>query len=268
MIYVCIPSYNEAPTVGLLLWKIRQVFAGVPARVPAAGARRRLHRRHRGGARAVHPGAAADRRPPRRAAGLRRGGRGAAARGGGAHRPSQAGRARSSCTPISPTIRRPSPTWCAGSRAAPTSSWPKGRLEGEPSRARRWLRRFAPLLLRGVVTVPGVQRPGLRLRGLPAGRRCGTRSGASPTGCSLTDGWAANAELYWRAARHARRVETVTVGRAARPAAAGRAAGQPWAPRSSAVGARGGRCAASPVPPAPPEPPARARSVEAEAVSS
>src|SRR3982750_188747 len=30
MIYVCIPSYNEAPTVGLLLWKIRQVFAGFP----------------------------------------------------------------------------------------------------------------------------------------------------------------------------------------------------------------------------------------------
>src|SRR5688500_20254793 len=28
MIYVCIPSYNEAPTIGLLLWKIRQVFAG------------------------------------------------------------------------------------------------------------------------------------------------------------------------------------------------------------------------------------------------
>ena len=30
MIYVCIPSYNEAPTVGLLLWKVRQVFAGFP----------------------------------------------------------------------------------------------------------------------------------------------------------------------------------------------------------------------------------------------
>ena len=26
MIYVCIPSHNEAPTVGLLLWRIRQVF--------------------------------------------------------------------------------------------------------------------------------------------------------------------------------------------------------------------------------------------------
>src|SRR2546423_15093883 len=30
MIYVCIPSYNEAPTVGLLLWKVRQVFTGFP----------------------------------------------------------------------------------------------------------------------------------------------------------------------------------------------------------------------------------------------
>jgi glycosyltransferase involved in cell wall biosynthesis len=30
MIYVCIPSFNEAPTVGLLLWKIRQVFASFP----------------------------------------------------------------------------------------------------------------------------------------------------------------------------------------------------------------------------------------------
>lgn len=30
MIYICIPSYNEAQTVGLLLWKIRQVFAEFP----------------------------------------------------------------------------------------------------------------------------------------------------------------------------------------------------------------------------------------------
>src|ERR1044071_6008168 len=30
MIYVCIPSHNEAPTIGLLLWKIRQVFAAFP----------------------------------------------------------------------------------------------------------------------------------------------------------------------------------------------------------------------------------------------
>ncbi|HEX9166629.1 MAG TPA: glycosyltransferase, partial [Gemmatimonadales bacterium] len=27
MIYVCIPSHDEAQTVGLLLWKVRKVFA-------------------------------------------------------------------------------------------------------------------------------------------------------------------------------------------------------------------------------------------------
>ena len=26
MIYICIPSYDEAPTVGVLLWGIRKVF--------------------------------------------------------------------------------------------------------------------------------------------------------------------------------------------------------------------------------------------------
>lgn len=30
MIYVCIPSHNEAQTVGLLLWKVRQVFTEFP----------------------------------------------------------------------------------------------------------------------------------------------------------------------------------------------------------------------------------------------
>ena len=30
MLYICIPSYNEAPTVGLLLWKIRKAFLTFP----------------------------------------------------------------------------------------------------------------------------------------------------------------------------------------------------------------------------------------------
>lgn len=30
MIYVCVPSHNEARTVGLLLWKVRQVFTEFP----------------------------------------------------------------------------------------------------------------------------------------------------------------------------------------------------------------------------------------------
>ena len=30
MIYVCIPSFDEGPTVGLVLWKIRKVFEEFP----------------------------------------------------------------------------------------------------------------------------------------------------------------------------------------------------------------------------------------------
>ena len=30
MIYVCVPVYNEAPTAGLVLWKVRQVFTTFP----------------------------------------------------------------------------------------------------------------------------------------------------------------------------------------------------------------------------------------------
>ena len=46
----------------------------------------------------------------------------------------------------------------------------EGKLEGEPSRPHRMLRRFAPQLLRGVVDGAGRARPGLRLRHRTAGR--------------------------------------------------------------------------------------------------
>jgi glycosyltransferase involved in cell wall biosynthesis len=26
LLYICIPAYNEAPTIGVLLWRIRKVF--------------------------------------------------------------------------------------------------------------------------------------------------------------------------------------------------------------------------------------------------
>jgi len=26
LLYICIPSYNEGPTIGVLLWRIRKVF--------------------------------------------------------------------------------------------------------------------------------------------------------------------------------------------------------------------------------------------------
>jgi glycosyltransferase involved in cell wall biosynthesis len=30
MIYVCVPTHNDAPTIGLVLWKVRQVFSSFP----------------------------------------------------------------------------------------------------------------------------------------------------------------------------------------------------------------------------------------------
>jgi len=30
LIYICIPAYNEAATIGVLLWKIRQVMTDFP----------------------------------------------------------------------------------------------------------------------------------------------------------------------------------------------------------------------------------------------
>src|SRR5690606_15715553 len=83
-------------------------------------------------------------------------------------------------------------------------------LEGEPSRSRRMLRRWAPLMLRGRVRVPGVYD---LVSGFAAFRlvtlRNALREAPNPLLC--TEGWAANAELLGRTARLARRIESVTV---------------------------------------------------------
>jgi hypothetical protein len=84
----------------------------------------------------------------------------------------------------------------------------QGKLEGEPSRSRRLVRRLAPVLLRGAVAVPGVTDvvSGFAIFRLVTLRNA-FRQGPPPL--LATDGWAANAELYDRAARHARRVEAI-----------------------------------------------------------
>jgi dolichol-phosphate mannosyltransferase len=84
----------------------------------------------------------------------------------------------------------------------------EGKLEGEPSRPHRVLRRFAPHLLRGVVTVPGVHD---LVSGFSIVRLVALRNAmrSHRNGFLVTDGWAANAELYWRTGRYARRVEAV-----------------------------------------------------------
>jgi glycosyltransferase involved in cell wall biosynthesis len=208
MIYVCIPSYNEAPTIGLLLWKVRQVFAGFPreyqllvlddasndttaevleryTRVLPLTVNR--HQERQGYAASVEEllRDAVERtdRPKRDAAVLMH--------ADFTHGPNF----------IPDLVRRIE----SGADVVIAQS----RLAGEPSRTRRLVRRLAPVLLRGVVSVPGVSDV---VSGFSIFRLVTLRNAfrGQPAPLLTTQGWAANAELYDRAARHARRVETIT----------------------------------------------------------
>lgn len=208
MIYVCIPSYNEAPTIGLLLWKIRQVFAGFQREyqllvlddgsddatsevlerytrvLPLTVIR---HQQRRGYAECIEEllRQAVERtdRPKRDCAILMH--------ADFAHGPAS----------IPDLVRR------IDSGADIVVA--QGKLQGEQSRARRWARRLAPALLRGAVEVPGVKDI---VSGFAVFRLVTLRNAFRGTAEPLlaTRGWAANAELYARAARHARRVETIS----------------------------------------------------------
>lgn len=208
MIYVCIPSYNEAPTIGLLLWKIRQVFAGFPREyqllvlddgsndltpevlerytrvLPLTVVR---HQERTGYATSIEEllRQAVNRtdRPKRDAAILMH--------ADFAHGPHF----------IPDLVRR--------IESGADIVIAQARLQGEPSRTRRLVRRFAPVLLRGVVSVPGVTDvvSGFAIFRLVTLRNA-FRTGPAPL--LKAQSWAANAELYERAARHARRVETIT----------------------------------------------------------
>jgi glycosyltransferase involved in cell wall biosynthesis len=208
MIYICIPSYNEAPTIGLLLWKVRQVFAGFPREyqllvlddgstdgtpevlerytrvLPLTVAR---HHERQGYAATIEEllrEAVARTDRPKRDAGI-------LMHADFAHGPNF----------IPDLVRRIE----SGADIVIAQS----RLEGEPSRTRRLVRRLAPVLLRGVVSIPGVSDV---VSGFSIFRLVTLRNAfrSQPGALLLTQGWAANAELYARAARHARRVETIS----------------------------------------------------------
>jgi glycosyltransferase involved in cell wall biosynthesis len=209
MLYVCIPSYNEAPTIGLLLWKIRQTFTVFPreyqllvaddastdataevlepyARVlPLTVVR---HTERRGYAASVESllRLSLDRtdRPKRDAAIVMH----ADFSHGPAYLPDLVRRLDSGADMV----------------VAEAS------LTGEPSRARRVLRRFGPRLLRRSVRAPGVSDV---CSGFLAFRLVTLRHAMREHEERLLtlDGWTANAELIGKTARMARRVDTLPV---------------------------------------------------------
>jgi glycosyltransferase involved in cell wall biosynthesis len=208
MLYVCIPSYNEAPTIGLLLWKIRQTFTAFPREyqllvaddastdatsevlepysrvLPLTVVR---HTDRRGYAASVESllrlSLERTDRPKRDAA--------IVMHADFSHGP----------VFLPDLVRRLD----SGADVVVAEA----SLAGEPSRARRLVRRFGPRLLRSAVRAAGVSDV---ISGFLAFRLITLRHAMREHEQLLTlDGWAANAELIGKTARLARRVDTVPV---------------------------------------------------------
>jgi glycosyltransferase involved in cell wall biosynthesis len=207
VIYICIPSYNEAPTVGLLLWKIRQVFSEFPREYQllvvndgSTDATAEIlepytkvlpltvitHEDRQGYAASVEEllrlAVELTDRPKRDCAILM-------------HADFAHG------AEFLPELVKQ-----IDSGADLVVAQPK--IEGETSRAFRLVRRAAPVLLRNSVKVAGVTDV---VSGYAAFRLVILKNAirAQPGPLLTTDGWAANAELYTRAAQSARRIETI-----------------------------------------------------------
>lgn len=210
MIYLCIPAHNESPTVGLLLWRIRKVFQefsreyevlvfddgstddtrdvlmpyGKVLPLTVIGGGKRVG--YAGALDALLRTAARRTRYPRRDAIV-------VLQGDFTDQPEH----------LPELVKRfeGGADIVVGEHAA---------SEGWPKPVRR-LRRLAPWILRPFVTVPGVSDPfgSFRLYRTSVVRDLLRES--ADASMLEREGWTANVELLLRAAKHARRIETVTL---------------------------------------------------------
>jgi len=210
MITICIPTFDEAATIGLVLWRIRQTFEANPreyeilvcddastdatadvlapyARVmPVTVIRHDAHRGYAAALDTLLRAAAQRTRYPRRDAAII---------------------VQADLTDPAEGIAELLRPFDGGADLVVAESAPAPLA---PAPVRR-LRRIAPWLIRALPRVSGVRDPlgSLRLVRLTVVRDAAKASGGRPL--ASAPGWAANAELLSALAPHARRVETVAL---------------------------------------------------------
>jgi glycosyltransferase involved in cell wall biosynthesis len=210
VLYICIPSYNEAPTVGVLLWRIRKVLKDFPREyeivvfddgstdataetlqpygdvLPLSVLGGDRHIGYAGALDALCRAVAARTRYPRRDAML-------LMQADFTDQPEH----------IPELVRR-------FEGGADVVVGERTTVPNAPIPVRR-LRRVAPWLLRPFVSLPGVADPfgSFRLIRISVLRDLLKQSGDAPIVSGF--GWAANVDLLARALPHARRVETVSL---------------------------------------------------------
>jgi glycosyltransferase involved in cell wall biosynthesis len=208
VLYFCIPAFNEAPTIGLLLWRLRKVFQEQPREYEVLvyddgstdATRETLEPYHKvmpltvlGGTRVGYAAAidalcreASSRtRYPRRDAII-------LLQADFTDQPEN----------LPELIKR-----FDGGADVVVAERPADAIS-VPQQVRR-LRRFAPWVVRPFVSISGVRDPfgSLRLFRVSVVRDLIKDRGAEPL--LAGDGWSANVDLLLRAAPHARRIETV-----------------------------------------------------------
>lgn len=208
MLYICIPVYNEAPTIGLVLWRIRKVFQEYSREYEIL----------------VHDGGSTDGtletlQPYTKVLPL--------TVLGGQRRTGHAGSLTALCQAVVKRTRYPrrdAMVLMQGDFTDQPEHLPElvKRFEGGADlvvgershqafvpKPARVLRRIAPWVLRPFVSVPGVSDPfsSFRLVRIAVVRDLLREPGEGPP--VTREGWAGNVELLLGLARHARRTETV-----------------------------------------------------------